>query len=56
MRCAVCLDSRADLGMWHRKEGVRDLDKDMDKDKVMVMEEPLRDRSKEQGLLYSADY
>ena len=56
MRCAVCLDARADLGMWHRKEGVHDLDKDMDKDKVMVMEEPLRDRSKEQGLLYSADY
>ena len=54
MRCAVCLNSRADLGMWHRKEGVHDLDKDLNKDKIM--EEPLRARSKEQGLLYSANY
>jgi hypothetical protein len=40
--------------MWHRKEGVLDFDKDMDKGKVM--EEALRVRSKEQGLLYSANY
>ena len=50
MRRAVCLTSRADVGMGHIKEGVLDLDKDMDKDKLM--EEPSQARSKEQGLLY----